>query len=116
MTFWDKLLNFLKSGLPPKPQTTGVFSRVSSEKSASNTNPMPQSKEAGASRNVNRTSLPDRRQELGASLKSMNSWSGLTVDLLAARLVSHDAARDAFRVLLEEASRHVTGRGVVVVL
>ena len=45
----------------------------------------------------------------------MKNWRGLTADLLAARLVSQDAARVVFNTLSNRAHQNVAGRGVVVV-
>lgn len=59
--------------------------------------------------------LPDSRGKLGACLKDMKDWGGLTVDLLAVRLVGQDAARVAFQTLSTRARQSVAGRGVVVV-
>src|SRR5258708_6933694 len=58
--------------------------------------------------------LQDRRKELGACLDDMKGWGGLTVDFIAARLVSQDAAQLAFHTLSSRARQNAGGRGVVV--
>jgi hypothetical protein len=57
----------------------------------------------------------DKREELGACLKRVKGWGGLTVDLLAAVFVNDDAARRAFETISARARLSVGGRGVVVV-
>lgn len=57
----------------------------------------------------------DRRNELGECLSGLKRWGGLTVDLLATKLVSEDAARRAFHTITARARQDAAGRGVVVV-
>lgn len=59
--------------------------------------------------------LQDKRKELGECLDDMKGWGALTVDFIAAKLVSQDAARLAFHTLSSRASQNVGGRGVAVV-
>ena len=59
--------------------------------------------------------LRDRREELGTCVDDLKGWGGLTVDFIAAKLVTQDAAVVAFETLSARARQNVSGRGVVVV-